>query len=155
MQFINYSFASLLSFFGLLIGIFLLRIAPDEQKQLKRYFILLRRIILILIFIFLLFYYFSSIFYLSSLVAFFLFMVLLEFKVKNMPKNSLITSSALGILFFLSSKNINLFAIVSALAFLYGLPTASLIYNKKEKNHFTVVINNIGFLIMSNVLYFL
>jgi len=43
MQFINYLFASLVSFFGLAIGILLIKIAPEEQKPLKTYLAPLRR----------------------------------------------------------------------------------------------------------------
>ena len=52
MEFINYFFASIISFLGLAAGILLIKIAPEEQKPLKKYFEICRKSILILIFLF-------------------------------------------------------------------------------------------------------
>jgi len=54
MQFTNYFFASIISFLGLLIGIILVKIAPEEQKTLQKKFSLARKFLLLLIFIFVL-----------------------------------------------------------------------------------------------------
>ena len=155
MQFINYFFASAVSFFGLAIGIMLVKIAPEEQKPLERYFILSRKILLLLIFIFAVFYYINDYFNLLALLGYFLFLLFIEFKISDLLKKSIITYCVLGILFFLSLKNTNLFTIESSLILLYGLPTASLIYNKKEKNEFNVIFYNLGFVIIANLLFFI
>ena len=155
MQFINYFFASLVSFAGLLIGLILVKIAPEEQKPLQKYFVLIRKILLLIIFIFLFFYYFENYFYMLTLFVYFLFLLFIEYKINDSLKKSMIIYSILGILFFLNSKNTNLFTIESSLILLYGLPTASLIYNKKEKNHNKIIFYNIGFIIISNLLFFI
>ena len=155
MQFINYFFASLISFSGLLIGIIIIKTTPEEQKPLQKYFIILRKILLLMIFIFLFFYYFNNWFYFLTLLAYSAFLLFTECKMNDLFKKTIITYISLGILFFLSSKNTNLFAIESSLILLYGLPTASLIYNRKNKNHYKIIFYNIGFIIIANLLFFI
>ena len=153
MQFINYFFASITSFLGLLIGVMLVKIAPEEQKPLKRYFILARRVLLLMIFIFAMFYYFNNNFYILTLIAYFVFLLFIDYKIKDLLKNSIVVYTFLGILFFLSSKNANLFAIESSLILLYGKPAAFLIYNRQEKVT-RLIFYNIGFIIIANLLFF-
>ena len=154
MQFINYFFASAISFFGIVVGILLVRIAPEEQKPLEKYFILSRKILLLLIVIFAIFYYYNDHFNLLVLVVYSIFMLFIEIKIHDLLRKSIIIYSLLGILFFLSSTNINFFAIESSLILLYGLPTASLMYKAKEKNYHQVIFYNLGFIIIANLLYF-
>ena len=154
MQFINYFFASLLSFSGLLIGLSLVKIAPEEQKPLEKYFVLLRKILLLLIFVFVVFYYSNDNFNLMILIAYFLFLSFIQYKIKDLLKQSIVIYAILGILFFLSSKNTNLFVIESSLILLYGLPTVSLMYSAKGKNH-RGILYNIVFIIIANLLFFL
>ena len=151
MQFLNYFLASLASFFGLAIGISLVRIAPEEQKPLGKYFVKLRKLLIMLIFVFLGFYYFKSPFYLSVLVACFVFMLFIGYKAKGVFIRIMMSYQIFGILFFLSSRNKNLFVLESSLMLLYGLPAASLICNKK--NHYKVISYNSGFIIVANLLY--
>lgn len=154
MQFITYFSASIISFLGLLIGILLVKIAPEEQKPLEKYFALLRKILLLLIFAFLIFFYFNDWFFLMVLLAYFAFLIFFEYKIINRLKKSMVIYSLLGILFFLSSKNTNLFTIESSLILLYGMPTASLLFNKKENNCLKIIFYNLGFVIIANVLFF-
>ena len=154
MQFINYFSASIISFLGLLAGIILIRIAPEEQKPLRKYFAASRWILLLLIFAFVAFYYSKNVFYLLVLFACFVLAVLIEYKIRNELKKSMIISTALGAIFFLSSSNPNLFIIESSLIFLYGIPTASLIYSRKEKNHYKILLYSISFLLVANISYF-
>ena len=155
MQFANYFFASIISFLGLLIGILLVKIAPEEQNPYRRYFSLLKRILLLMIFAFLIFFYLDKWLYIVSLAAYFLFLLFIEHSKIDLLKKSMITYSALGVLFYLSYKNTNLFAIESSLILFYGLPDASLLYRKKEKNHYKIIFYNLGFVIISNLLYFI
>ena len=149
MQFINYFFASIISFSGLLIGLLLVKIAPEEQKPLEKYLDLGRKILLSSIFAFLAFYYFSNWLYFIGLTTLIAFLFLIEIKIKDLPKKYAATYAILGILFYLSSKNANLFAIESSLILLYGIATASLIHNKKEK----ILAYGLGFIAMSNILF--
>ena len=153
MQFINYFFASVISFLGLLIGIILIKIAPEEQKIFEKKFSLGRKIFLFLIFIFVMFYYFNKWFYLITLIGYGIFLLAIEYKVDDLFKKSMVVYTTLGALFFLSSKNISLFTIESGLILLYGLPTASLMYKKREKNLFNIFFYNIGFIIIANLLF--
>ncbi|MEK6983649.1 MAG: hypothetical protein AABX33_03675 [Nanoarchaeota archaeon] len=154
MQFINYFFASIISFLGLLAGVILVEICPEEQKPLERFFNLSRKIILMLVFLFLFFYYANNIVYALILIGFFLFLLFMQYKISNLLKKSMLTYALLGILFYLSSKNTNLFVIESSLLFLYGLPAASLMYSRKEKNHYVLLFYNIGFVITANLAFF-
>lgn len=155
MQFINYFSASIISFSGLLIGIILMKIAPEEQKPLKKYFDIARKILLALIFAFLFFYSYNNYANFGVLTAYFAFSLFIEYKIKDLPKRNIMIYALLGILFFLSSKNTNLFVIESSLILLYWLPTASTIYNKKIKNEYKILPYNIGFLIIANLLFFI
>ena len=155
MQFINYFFASIISFSGLIIGLMLVKIAPEEQKKLKKYLILARKIIISLIFIFIIFYYFDSWFYVAALIAYFAFLFFMEYRANDMMKKSMLVYAVLGILFFLSSKNANLFIIESSLVLLYGMPTASLMYKIKEKNHHKIIFYNTIFILIANMLFFI
>ena len=154
MQFINYFFASVASYLGLLIGTMLVKMAPEEQKPLEKYLVLLRKTLLLMIFLFILFYYLNDYLNILILIAYLAFLLFAEYKLKDLSKKSIVTYTILGILFFLSSKNQNLFTIESSLILLYGLPTASLLYNKREKNY-RILFYNIGFVLIANLLYFL
>lgn len=155
MQFTNYFFASAVSFLGLLIGIILIKIAPEEQKPLSKYFSSLRKIFLLLMFIFLVFYYFSNLFYLAALILLLAALFTAELRAKNLFKGSMLAYSIFGILFFISSGNTNLFVIESSLIMLYGIPTSSLMYNKKDGNTHKILYYNIPFIIIANLLPFL
>ena len=155
MQFINYFFASVVSFLGLLIGIILVKIAPEEQKPLEKYFVLLRRILLLLIFIFLMFYYIGKVFYILTLASYLAFLLFVEYKLDDSIIKSMLIYTVLGILFFASASNLNLFVMDSSLILLYGIPTASLMYSRKDKNYARVFLTNLGFIIVSAILFFI
>ena len=155
MQFINYFFASLISFFGLLAGIILVKIAPEEQKPLENYFILMRKLLLLLIFIFLFFYYFNVLTSLAILIICMIFAIFAEYKINNKLKKSMASYAILGALFFFSAQNTNLFTIESSLLFLFGASSASLIYNKKERNDCKIIFYNIHFIAIAGLLFFI
>lgn len=155
MPFITYFFASLISYLGLFIGFLLVKIAREEQKPLEKYFLILRKALLLLIFVFAMLYYYSNLAYLSILILSFIFLLFIEYKAKSILRKSMLAYFILGILFFLSSKNINLFTIVSSLILLHGLPTGSLLYDKRQKNLFEVFLRNVVFVIIANLLYFI
>ncbi len=155
MQFINYFFTSAISFSGLLAGLLLVKIAPEEQKPLRKYFIILRKFLLAFIFIFLApFYFYSSYIHFGILLIYSAFLIFIEYGVKDFFKKNIVIYTLLGVLFFLSSKNTNLLVIESSLILLYGMPTASLIYERKMKNHWKTIFYNTGFLIIANLLFF-
>ncbi len=153
---LNYFLASIISYLGLLVGIILIKLAPEEQKPGKRYFILLKKILFLLILAFLLLFYRIN---LKFSVLFLIFItifitILMSAKKTNLEKISLVYF-LLGIIFYLSNKVFNLFVIESVLIFLFGIPTASLIYNIKKKNYYEVLIKNLWFFVPVIALYFL
>lgn len=155
MQSINYFFASVISFLGLLVGIILIRIAPEEQKPLSKYFSLLGNIFLFLIFVFQIFYHFNSRIYLAALVFLLAALLAAEFKIKAPLKKSVLIYSVFGILFFISSVNTGLFAIESSLIFLYGIQAGSMMYSKKKNNAYKILFYSFPFVIIANLLPFL
>lgn len=153
MQILNYFFASLASFLGLLIGSILIRIAPEEQKQLEKYFVLINKILLLLAFALLMFYYSVNQIYIILLFALFASLLLVEHKIKDLSKKSITIYMVLGVLFYLSSKNTNLLATESSIVLLYGIATASIEFSKKKP--YKTLFYGIGFIVISNLLLLL
>ncbi len=154
MQFINYFFASIISFSGLILGIILTGIAPEEQIPLKKYFYSAKLFFLLLIFFFITIYYYNKLFYILMLIFGLSSLLFIEIKKLDILKISIFNNSILGILFFLSSINIRLFTLTSSFIFLYWLVTAPLIYNVKQKNYFRIILYNLIFILISNALIF-
>lgn len=131
MEILNIILAALISASGLLVGLLLAKIAKEELKPGKNYFIWLRNILLILAIIFVL-YSFKLQLYLFLITGIIITLLILKLN----PK-SFIGYPILALLFILSIKNTNLFILTSSIIFLYGLPTAALIKIKipqKRKN---------------------
>ena len=150
MQIINYLLASILSYLGLLAGIILVRMAPEEQKPGEKYFILIKKILFFLIMAFLLVYYKINLIFSSFLLLFLLILMIIK-KIKL--EKSALAYFFLGIIFFLSSKMADLFIIESVLVFLYGIPAASLTFNVKRKNYLEVFVKNLWFFVPIILLY--
>ena len=104
MQLLNYSLISLISFSGLLIGIILAFAAKEELENGKKYFLLLQKLTLLLILIFML-NFFNIILYLR-IITYILFIFLMAINIKSQA-----IYPALAVVFFISSKDINLFII--------------------------------------------
>jgi len=151
MEIITYFPAALISYLGLLLGIILIVLAPEEQKPGKKYFIILKKILFLTIILFLLLFYNINLILSLALLA----LLVLLLNKRNFLENNAIVYFLLGILFFLSSKITNLFVIESILIFMYGIPTASLIFNIKKKNYYETLIWNILFFLPVTALYFI
>ena len=138
--YLNYFLAAIIAYLGLLLGVILIKLAPEEQTPGKKYFVLLKKILFILILASFLFFYKIN-FILSIMI---LIIVLIISKKTNLSKSHLIYF-ILGIIFYFSyfSKIFDLFIIESILIFLYGIPTASLIL--KKKNYFDIFVRNLWF----------
>ena len=150
MQIINYLLASIVSYLGLLVGIILVRVAPEEQKPGKKYFILIKKIIFFLIVAFLLVYY--KINFIFSLLALLIIGIII---IGKKLEKSEFAYFLLGIVFFISSKMADLFIIESVLVFLYGITAASLLLNLKKKNYVELFIKNLWFFTPIISLYFI
>ena len=152
MLFINYFIASLISFFGLILGIILIKIAPEEQKPGKKYFILLQNLFFILSVILLLYFLkidMGIIFLTAILLTYFISRI----KIKDYFRKSEFLYFLLAIIFFLSLRKSDLFLIEGALIFLFGMPTSSLLFDKRKKNYLKVILRNIIFLVVALLLF--
>ena len=148
--FISYFLASIIAYLGLLLGVILIKLSPEEQKPGKKYFILLKQILFVLILIPLL-YYFKINLILSVVLLSIVIALIIKRKVK-FERNTIIYF-ILGIIFYLSSRIPDLLIIESVLIFLYGIPTSSLIL--KKNNYLKIFFNNLWFFIPIILLYFI
>jgi len=146
---INYFLASIIAYLGLLLGVILIKLAPEEQKPGKKYFILLKKISFFLILVTLLFFYRVNII-LTTVLLIFVIVLMLSKKI-NLNKSGLVYF-LLGIIFYLSSKIPDLFVMESVLIFLYVILTSSL--TLKKNNYYEVFIKNIWFFAPVILLYF-
>ena len=147
-SYLNYFLASILIYLGLLLGIILIKLAPEEQKPGKKYFVLLKKTLFFFILASLLFFYKVNI--ALSLILLISLIVLILHKKINLDKSALVYLF-LGVAFYLSSKIFNLFVIESVLIFLYGIPTASL--TLKKTNYYDIFVKNLWFFVPAILLY--
>lgn len=136
MQLLNYFLISIISFLGILIGMLLAFTAKEELEPGKKYFMLMQKIILLLIIIFLLNFFNINLY--LRIIIYILFILLMIINIKSQ-----IIYPALGVVFFLSSKDINLLITNSILIFLYGFPAGSLFAKKLIKKKKSFVLKNI------------
>lgn len=150
MNLLNYSLSALVVYLSLVVGFILAIIAKEELKAGKKYFLFLQKIILLLIFIFLLIYIDLN-YVLVLLILAFIAVHLLKTKKESdkLPYLYII----LAVIFYLSSKNRNLFVIESSLMFLYGLPTGTLLTGKSKKETVINILKNIVFVLMAVLLF--
>lgn len=152
MQFLNYFLLSIAVFLGIVLGIILIKIAPEEQKPLSKYLIFAKRILLILLFIFLAFFYIFDKMSLLLVMTILIPCLFLEFKSEDNLRKMAEAYVLFAILFFLSSPNPNLLAITSTLIFLYGTVFSSIM---PRKNFIKVIFSGSTFLLISNLLFLL
>ena len=150
MQLLNYSLISLISFLGLLVGMLLAFTAKEELEPGKKYFQLLQKLTLLLIVIFLLNFFNINIY--LRIIIYILFIFLMTLNIKSQ-----IIYPVLGVVFFLSLRDINLFTTNSILIFLYGFPTGSLftkkIINKRKLFVFKkIILNYFWFVVIAIIL---
>jgi hypothetical protein len=149
---LSYFLASIIAYLGLLVGVILVKLAPEEQNPGKKYFILLKKATFFLIIAILLIYYKINLFFSLSLL---IFMAILMWNRRiNLNKTQLVYF-LLGIIFSLSGRIFNLLILESLLIFFYGIPTASLEFNIKKNNYKKNFLTNLWFFVPVIVLYFL
>ena len=150
-NYLSYFLASILSYLGLLVGVILIKLAPEEQKPGKRYFVIIKKILFLLIIAFLLLFYNLNLMLAVMLLA---FVIALVFSKKIDLKRTAMVYFFLGIVFYLSSKFISLFAIESILIFLYSIPHASLMLGIRKRNYAHIFAKGLWFFVPIIVLYF-
>jgi len=150
-NYLSYFLASILSYLGLLVGIILIKLAPEEQKPGKKYFIIIKKILFLLIIAFLLLFYKIGALATILFLAFVVFLILSK---KISLERTARVYFFLGIIFYLSSKFLSLFAIESILIFLYSIPHASLMLGIRKRNYFYIFSKGLWFFVPIIVLYF-
>ncbi|MEK6876849.1 MAG: hypothetical protein AABX63_05510 [Nanoarchaeota archaeon] len=148
--FLSYFLASITAYLGLLVGTILIRMAPEEQKPGRKYFILLEKILFLAI-LALPLYYFKINIILSLVLLSFVAALMLGNKIKL--NKSYLVYFLFGFFFYLGSRFIDLFVIEAVLIFLYGIPNASLSLSLKNKNYNDVLIKNLTFFVPIAILY--
>jgi len=149
--FLSYFLASLIAYLGLLVGLILIKMAPEEQKPGKRYFILLKKILFFILFIPILYYYKINIAFSLALLS---FVAALMLGNRLKLDKSYLVYFLLGIFFYLGSRFIELFVVEAVLILLYGIPNASLMLSLKKNNYNEIFINNLLFFVPVISLYF-
>ncbi|MBW3004604.1 hypothetical protein KY310_02125 [Candidatus Woesearchaeota archaeon] len=144
MEILNYAVIALVASLGLLSGRILARIAKEEIKPGKKYFLILQKVLFCLAVVLLMYSNKTNVHY-TWIGALVLFIYLSWFK--KLP--SYIMSAVLGAGVYLAALTDN-FLLISGVIFLYGLPTGSLIKNKKE-----IALNIMIFLVLAAGLFFL
>ncbi len=129
---LSYVLAAIISFLGSLVGVLLIKMAPEEQKPGRKYFIFLKMLFFFFIIAVFLFFYRVRLIFSSALLVF--IVALMLNRKLHLEKSSLVYL-LLGFLFYFSSKIFSLFVIESVLIFLYGIPSASLAISPKISNY--------------------
>ena len=150
-NFINYFLASIISYLGLLAGVILIKLAPEEQKPGKKYFIFFKMGLFFLIIALLLSYRVNIVFSLALLI----FIIILMLHKKLHLEKSASVYFFFGIIFYLSSWNVDLFALQSVLMFLYGISNSSLIINPRKNNYREIFVQTLWFFAPIMLLYWL
>lgn len=120
MELINYVLLSLITYLGLFCGVLLIRIAPEEQRPGKKYFLILQKIIFTVIGILLVINF--SVINLALAAAVILFLVQ-----KNIHYHTAYIFFTALIFLTVLQKNGFLILSFTALVFLFGMASASLI----------------------------
>ena len=142
MEILNYFLISLIVYLGLVIGIVLAFMAKEELKPGKRWFLLLHNIILAFILFFILEFLNVNV-YLILLLP--LALIVFLFKYSELYRKSWVIYILLGIIFYLSSKNINQLLIISTLMLFYGFLVSALQFQKKD--YLRILYINLGFFV--------
>ena len=151
MQFTNYFLVSLVCFLGLFTGFFLVKIAPEEQKPLKKYLVVFQYIILALVLA-------LNIFFLRKIVPIIAIAILVSLfflmaKRQHDYRKVSINSAILGAVFFVASLDTKVLAMTSALIFLFFLAESAICRNVKEGNFMKIIAGNFLFVVASNFAY--
>tara|TARA_Y100000310_G_scaffold92935_1_gene90521 strand:- start:1486 stop:1947 length:462 start_codon:yes stop_codon:yes gene_type:complete len=149
MQPITYILTLAVAYLGIVGGLILGKIAEEELKEGKRYFVLLQNVLFTLALTFMLVFNKLNII-VSSVIGAGVFLCLIYFRKRYEKYVSKIAYDLFGVMFYFSSKIESLFIIESILIFLYGLPTGSLDLKKKVVK---VLLGYSPFVIIGLVLY--
>ncbi len=148
MNIINYISTLIITFLSIFIGIALAKISPEELKPGKKYIVFFYRILLVSIILIILYHLF-----LTKNYIFLTIIIILTISLRLIKQyNDIITWILLGIIFYLSSKQLNYFLIISSLIFLLGLPFGTLLCYQ-NKNPIKTVIKYVWYIIIAIILF--
>ncbi|MFC1769391.1 hypothetical protein ACFLZX_06545 [Nanoarchaeota archaeon] len=145
----NYFLALLVSYLGLVVGIILAVVSPEERAPLRKYFKMFRLLILWTIFLASFLFSFNNFYFIIVLAIFAIYLFVGKFVDK-------VTFSILGILFYISSYDINSMAVMSSLIFVYGVIVGS--YHSARNRglrNLKILGLNIGYVLIGAILPFI
>ncbi|MBS3131487.1 hypothetical protein J4212_03600 [Candidatus Woesearchaeota archaeon] len=155
MEFLPYFLVSAASYFGLVAGSTIMKLAYSEKDELRQILFMIRKGLLFIIFVTAVFFTFGNTPVSLGFALFFAALSFFKYKTDHLAKKSMITYPALAVVFYFSSADAAFFAAESALIFLYGIAAASLNFEMKQKNYFELLKYNAAFIIIANALYLL
>ncbi len=147
---LKYSVILVITYLGLAAGIILSYIAKEEIMIGRKYLKLLQKILLSLVVLFV--FYFLNINIILVIIISVVILLLLLF-IKNIHQQYMY--ALLGLFYWISSKNINAFIIISSLIFLYGFPTGSLLIKVEKKSIAQILMTTFYYLVIGLILYFI
>jgi hypothetical protein len=149
MDFVSCLLAAVLSFTGLIAGVVLAFLSPEEMPTGRKFFPLLQRIALVAI---------AAVFISLYIQAWYLRLLLYiaAILILALPLRSEVVFPILAFPFCFSMHAREAFLAISVLIFLYGLPSGSLYAIGKERfAAFKSILPNVSFIILAIALYFI
>lgn len=142
---IAYAAALIVSYLGMLLGIIIAHVSPEEKRPLRKYISISKKILLYAILAVSIYF---SLHDTAGIAFSFIFVIyLLTGKDSDMAAYAL-----LGILFFIASKDTEFLAAISSMIFLFGIPIGIQQSSKKILGNLKPIISNIGFIAMGLIL---
>jgi hypothetical protein len=138
MEILNYALVAVVIAIGLILGRMLAWMAKEEVRPGKKYFLLLQKILFCAVIVTLMYANKTNVHYIW-IGAVIIFAYLVYFK----KVNTVITYAVLALGVYLSTKT-DYFLLASSFAFLYGLPTGTMLKNRKF-----IALNLIVFLVVA------
>lgn len=126
MEAINYILGFAVVISGFALGIILAKIAKEELKQGKKYFILFQTALISIIFTVAILDAQNTIFKIALAVVL-VYLILFEYRL-----NWILSYASFAFIYFFCISDLNILILLSALMFIYGFPTGSLIFSKKK-----------------------
>lgn len=150
MNFLNYILIAFIAYIGIAVGLIIMRASKEEQKAGRKYFLVCQSAIIALMAISLVVFSYSKP---SSWLMVLLIAALFFIKRYKSFNESYYIYPLLGLLFFFSLGILKLFLIEAVLIFSYGIVSASLLIDFKNKNAAgmtaRIMLAHISFIIVS------
>jgi hypothetical protein len=137
------------AYMGLVAGLVISFLAREELKEGQRYFVLLQHSVVVVVFLV-----FMRVLAMNTVVSvFFAVVLVLALQSTKRFDTSVIVYPLLAVVVFFSRVTQNSLFVTAALVFVYGLATAAMQLDVKKKNYLLVLGKNIGFVVVSVILF--